>query len=147
MSRINKRRRRKVGDVYAIPLPNGKFAFGRAFRDAGIGIYHHIGKDINDLPQEEEYQFIVGIYESALKSGSWPFVENRPFKSEDEEWPPPSCIKDSLSGNFEIYYKGEIRKGTKEDCGAMEIAAVWEAEHIIDRIMGDDTWTKSLDFK
>ncbi|MFA1642151.1 Imm26 family immunity protein [Chryseomicrobium imtechense] len=143
---MTKRRRRKVGDVYAIPLPNGNFAFGRAFRDAGIGIYQHIGNDINDLPQKEEYQFIVGVYESALKSEKWPFVENRPFEREDEEWPPPSCIKDQLSGEFEIYYKGEIRNASKEECEGMEVAAVWEAEHIIDRIMGDDTWTKSLDY-
>jgi hypothetical protein len=52
---MQKRRRRKIGDVYAIPLPNNKFAFGRTFNDAGIGIYKHIGKNIEDLPKNEDY--------------------------------------------------------------------------------------------
>ncbi|TAA71993.1 hypothetical protein D2909_08290 [Planococcus salinarum] len=146
MSRMTKRRRRKVGDVYAIPLPDSTYAFGRAFRDAGIGIYRYIGNGLNDLPQDEEYQFIVGVYESALKSGEWPFVENRPFETEEKEWPPPSCIKDKRAGEYAIYYKGQIRDATEEACEGLEVAAVWEAEHIIDRILGGTSWTKSLDY-
>jgi len=63
-----KRKRLKIGDVYAIPLPNGKYAFGRKFKDAGIGIYRHIGDTITDVPQFEKYQFIFGVYDNVLKS-------------------------------------------------------------------------------
>ncbi|WP_222928522.1 Imm26 family immunity protein [Sutcliffiella horikoshii] len=66
-----KRKRIKIGDVYAIPLPNGKYAFGRIFKDAGIGIYKYIGESIEDISKEEEYQFIVGVYQYVLKSGDW----------------------------------------------------------------------------
>jgi hypothetical protein len=111
-----KRKRIKIGDVYAIPLPNGKYAFGRKFKDAGIGIYKYIGESIEDIPKDEEYQFIVGVYEYVLKSGDWTVVEYRPFKSDDEAFPPPSCIIDSISGEYSIYHNGEIRSATKSEC-------------------------------
>ncbi|PFH80666.1 Imm26 family immunity protein [Bacillus sp. AFS088145] len=136
-----KRTRRKIGNIHAIPLPNGNFAFGRTFRDASIGIYVHIGENIEDLPKIEDYQFVVGVYNDVLTSGDWPLVDYRPFKDEKEEWPPPSSIIDSISGEYSIYHKGEISKANKDDCQGLEIAAVWEAEDIIDRITGDDTWT------
>lgn len=134
------RRRLKLGDIYAIPLPNGKYAFGRAYWDGSIAIYKHIAESMDNLPEKEEYQFIVGVYEYVLKSGEWPVVANRPFDNDEDKWPPPTCVIDSISGNYSIYYKGEFRKSTKDECKGLEIAAVWGAEHIIDRIMGDDKW-------
>jgi hypothetical protein len=137
-----KRKRKKIGDVYAIPLPNKKYAFGRVFKDAGFGVYEHIGESIEDTPKSENYQFIVGVYDHALKSGEWTVVENRPFDDEDAAYPPPMCIIDSISGEYSIYHKGEIRNATKSECEGLEIAAVWDANHITDRIMGDDKWHK-----
>jgi len=137
-----KRKRIKIGDVYAIPLPNGNFAFGRIFKDAGIGIYKYIGESIEDIPKVEEYQFIVGVYEYVLKSGDWTVVENRLFKSDNEAFPPPTYIIDSISGEYSIYHKGEIRSATKSECEGLEVTAVWADNHIIDRIMGDDKWHK-----
>ena len=139
---MSKRKKVKLGDVFAIPLPNSKYAFGRRYRDASIGIYKHIGVDVNDLPQQEEYQFIVGVYDDVLKSGKWPIVDNRPFKNEEEEWPPPYYMKDPITGKYSIYHKGQDRKSTEQECKGLEVAAVWEAEHIIDRIMGSDKWNK-----
>lgn len=70
-------------------------------------------------------------------------MDNRPFKNDDEKWPPPMCIIDSISGKYSIYHKGEIRDSSKAECDGLEIAAVWEAEHIISRIMGDNKWHES----
>ncbi|MEI5906914.1 Imm26 family immunity protein [Bacillus spongiae] len=137
---MTKRRRIKVGNVYAIPLPNSNFAFGRRFKDSSIGIYEHIGEDIEDLPKEEKYDFIVGIYDDVLKSGDWPLVDNRSFRNEDDSWPPPTFIIDAISGEYSIYYKGDIQKASKEQCGGLERTAVWEGWLIIDRIMGNDSW-------
>lgn len=120
-----------IGDVYAIPMPNGKYAFGRTFKDACIAIYQHIGDDIQDIPKMENYQFTVGVYKDVLKSGQWIKVENRPFSNADEQWPPPMCVIDSISANYSIYHKGEIRPASKVECEGLEIASVWEAEHII----------------
>ena len=140
MTEKRRRRRIKLGDVYAIPLPNGKYAFGRRFKDAGIGIYKHIGQSIKDTPKTEDYQFIVGVYDSVLKSEHWTVVDNRPFESEDDAFPPPQCVIDQVYGKYSVYHKGIMRKATKAECEGMEIAAVWDEHHIIDRIMGKDKW-------
>ncbi|WDQ31103.1 Imm26 family immunity protein [Paenibacillus marchantiae] len=89
-----------MGDLYAIPLPNGIFAFGRRFKDASIAIYNYMGNTLEDKPQQENYQFIVGVYDDVLKSGDWPVVENRPFVNEEEAWPPPACVIDQLTGEY-----------------------------------------------
>lgn len=133
-----KRKRYKLGNVYAISLPNGKFGFGRTMEDAGFAVYKHLGENEIDTPQEEEYQFIVGVYRHALKG--WTIVENRPFKSDEEAYPPPSCAIDAISGQYRIYHRGEFRDATREECEGLETAAVWDASHIVDRIMGDDKW-------
>ena len=139
---MKKQQRTKLGNVYAIPLPDGRFGFGRLFQDGAIAIYKHIGQSIEDVPQSEEYDFIVGVYRDVLTCGDWPVIENRPFGNEEESWPPPAYIWDSLSGKYKQYYKGEITPSTKAACKGLEIAAVWASNHIIDRIMGDDKWQR-----
>lgn len=140
---MKKKNKVLLGDVYSIPLPDGKFAFGRIFNDASIAIYTHIGKVIDDLPQCEEYQFVVGIYRNLLDSGAWTVVDHRPFCNQDESWPPPNYCYDIISKKFSIYYKGEFLPSTEDECKGLEQAAVWDANHIVDRIMGDDKWNKN----
>ncbi|MCF6409724.1 Imm26 family immunity protein [Pseudalkalibacillus salsuginis] len=70
-----KSRRLKIGDVYAIPLPNEKYAFGKVFK-AGFGIYEHIGDSIEDLPEKEVFQFNVSVYKDVLTSGKWEIVDS-----------------------------------------------------------------------
>jgi hypothetical protein len=132
-------KRIKVGNLYGIPLPNGKLAFGRLMRDGGIAIYKHIGIDVIDVPAGEEYQFIVGIYKTDINKDLI-YIKNIPFENEELEWPPPSYIYDSISEKYEIYHKGEIHPSCREKCIGLEATAAWHTHHIIDRIMGDDKW-------
>jgi hypothetical protein len=87
-------------------------------------------------PINSAFAFIVGLYDDILKSGIWPIVSHEPFSSVEAEWPPPACIKDVISGGYSIFHKGEIRTSTKSECVGLETAAVWDADHVIDRIMG-----------
>lgn len=137
-----RKRRVKLGDIYAIPLPNGMYAFGRVLKDAGIAIYKYTSNNIKDIPVSEEYQFIVGVYKDVLQNGIWTVVSNRPFNNEEESWPPKQYIYDKINGSYSIYYKGEITPSTQEECQGLERAAVWDEHHIVDRIMGDDKWHK-----
>ena len=127
--------RRLLGDVYQFKLPNNKYAFGRIFKDACIAIYNEISDDPSNLPEEEAYLFIVGIYDYVLESDDWVVVANRPFENDEDAWPPPMYIKDQLTGEYRIYHKGKMRGATKEQCEGLEEAAVWNDEHIIERIM------------
>ncbi|WP_217504690.1 hypothetical protein [Paenibacillus taichungensis] len=69
-----------------------------------------------------------------------PVVEYRQFADEEEAWPPPASVIDKISGEYLIYHKGEMRPSNSKEYKGLEIAAVWEAHHIVDRIMGDDKW-------
>jgi len=142
---MSKRRRRiKVGDVFAIPLPNTKYAFGKVFKDGGFGIYEHIGDNINDYRDKEEFQYNLSVYKDILTSDKWEVVDNRPFPTDEAAYPPPKYIRDPISGEYSIYYKGKIRKSNQAECEGLEVAAVWDEHHIIDRIMGDDKWHRDL---
>ncbi|KEZ48578.1 Imm26 family immunity protein [Metabacillus indicus] len=135
-----KKRRVKVGNVHAIPLPNNKYAFGKVYKDGCIGIYKQIGNSIDDVPKDEEFNFIVGVYQDILKSGKWPLVAFKEFPSEDAAWPPKMCVIDTISNTYSIYFKGEFYPATHEECKNLELAAAWDEEHIIDRILGSNRW-------
>lgn len=130
-----KRIRPKVGDIFQIPLPDGRFAYGKVFWDASVGIYRKVFDEPTEPPIRSRFAFIVGLYDDILKSGVWPIVGHEPFASEEDTWPPPNYIKDIISGEYSIYHKGEIRPSTKEECRGLEEAAVWDAHHVIDRIV------------
>ena len=128
----------KVGSILQIPLPDNRFAFGKLYQDSCIAIYEEIAASPNSIPQEEKFQFIVGVYSDVL--ASWAVVDFKPFACEADSWPPPMYILDPISGEYSIYYQGESIPSTKEQCKDLEEAAVWDVHHIIDRIMGEDKW-------
>ncbi|MCB2362509.1 Imm26 family immunity protein [Clostridium estertheticum] len=136
-------KRIRLGDVYAIPLPDGRYAFGRLFKENSIAVYRHSGINLDDISKEEDYRFVVAVYKDVLQDGKWIIVGNRTFKN-DEAWPPPKYIIDKMNGKYSIYYKGEIIHSTRDKCIGLEVASVWDAHHIIDRIMGEEKWTKIL---
>jgi hypothetical protein len=133
---VTKKKRPKVGSVVEIPLPTGKYAYGRLYEDAGIGIYRKISVRPGNPPVgSRDFLFVVGVYEDVLTSGKWPVVGEDSFPSGEDTWPPPSCIIDPISGEYSIYRHGKITPALPEECQGLEIAAVWGANHIVDRIL------------
>lgn len=135
-----KKRKLKLGDVYKIPLPDGRFAYGRLFKEFTLGIYKDILEEGKVLPSNEKYMFFVGVYKDLLQDGEWTVIENRPFLTDDDAWGPPLCVIDKLSGKYSMYLRGQIIPSTKEACEGLEQAAAWDRNHVIDRIMGDTKW-------
>ncbi|MBD5426469.1 MAG: hypothetical protein HDR38_02795 [Treponema sp.] len=102
-------------------------------------------EDMHDIPDFTQIDFYVSVYNDVLTDCLWPKVTNVPFKDDEENYPPNTYIEDQMKpGNYEIYDKktGEIRKATKQECLGMEETAVWDRNHVVDRLMGIDTWTK-----
>lgn len=129
-------RRIKIGDVYAIPLPNGLYAYARVFKDAGFGVYNKLGDTLNpEIDEEWKYQFIISVFKDLLQDGQWIYVKNIPFRQKDEEWPPKRYIRDPISNSYSIYYKGEIKSSSVEECIGLEYAEVWDRELVVNRIM------------
>lgn len=135
-------RRKKVGDIYAILLPNGKYAFARLLRDLNVGIYNHLGENAQDIPNEDSYMFIVGVYKFVLNE--WVYVLHRPFPCSEDEFPPPRCVVDVIGKKYYIYNNGKMTLSDRETCCSLERVAAWDNNQLIDRIMGDNKWQDSF---
>ena len=135
-----KKIRPKIGDVFQITLPNSKYAYGRVYKDASIGIYKYLSDEPNSPPiGSRDFLFIVGMYNDLLKTGELPIIGQDKFTSEESAWPPPTFIKDPISGAYSIYYQGLIRDAKVGEWIALECAAVWDLNHIIERILHEMT--------
>lgn len=130
----------RIGDIFQVPLPDGRFAYGKVFRDASVGIYETIFNTPANLPIQSSFAFIVGLYDDILKSGTWPIIGHEPFGSTDEEWPPPHFIKDVISGEYSLYHKGVICPSSEAECCGLEQAAVWDADDVIARILRSEQY-------
>jgi len=128
----------RVGDIFEVPLPNGRFAYGKVLRDASVGIYDTVFDTRTAPPIKSSFAFVVGLYEYILADGTWPIVGHEPFESTDGEWPPAYFIKDSISGDYSRYYKGIITPSSETECSGLEQAAVWDADDIVRRIVDND---------
>jgi hypothetical protein len=132
--------RRKVGDVYAVTLPDGRYAFGRLMEDTGMQFFDHTSPRQDADISKLEIKFTVNVYNSEFKSPSLVFIKNVPFANEDDAWPPKTYMHDPIYKKYSIYYKGEFTPSTKEECNGLEPMAVWGLDHIIDQITGKRDW-------
>ena len=129
------KKRVQVGDVLAIPLDDGRFAFCRVLKDASIGVYDYVVATPETLPPlDMSYAFVVGVYTDVLTSGEWPRVLRKPIPNEESAWPPPYVVRDVISGKVSIYHQGVMRPASSEECQGLEPAAIWDKEHILERI-------------
>lgn len=140
--RANRRRRKRPGDIYAISLPDHTYRFVRVLNSAAIGIYRQKSTTIQDVPLEDDYEFYLYVYDHAFKE--WTFITHKRFETEEESWPPPFCLVDALTFRGSIFYHGKISPCKFEECKDLETLAIWDTHHLVDRLMGDESWTKSL---
>lgn len=134
-----------MGDIYEIPLPNGKNAYGRLYREYVLAICKDRCTSIDELQLSEDYDFYVGVYKDLLQDGEWKIVGNKKFENDEDSWAPPQCVVDAITKIGSLYYKGEIIPCTYEECKSLEIVAAWDRQHVIDRLMGDVNWMEFLD--
>ena len=139
-----KRKRIRVGNVYAIPLPDGSYGFARMHLDSTLGFYKQRKDKIEDFDENDEYEFFVGVYYDLLTDGLWPFLKNVPFQSIEDSYPPDMCVVDALTGELSLYRMGEIMEAPYEVCKDLEVVAAWDRNHIEDRLMGDDRWHRDM---
>ena len=138
------RRRLKLGDIYEIPLPNGQNAYGRLYKEYTLAIYKKRGISVEDLDSSEDYEAFIGVYKDLLQDGEWKVVGNRPFAEKEEAWPPPKVVVDAITNRGSLYYKGVITPCSYEECKDLEVVAVWDRHHVVDRLMGIDKWEKTI---
>jgi len=135
-----KRQKRVVGSFIKIKLPNGKYSYGRILEKANYAFYDFVTDDDNaDLEQigKQKVLFIVAVYDDAVTSGRWIIIGKLPLEP-DLQMLPLKFIQDKLNpDNFELYdpNTGKTKKAYRQDCNGLERAAVWEPDHVEDRIV------------
>ena len=124
-----KRQKYKLGSIVAIPLPDGRFAFGRVFRDFDFAIYRLVVDQIPDVSQvvHQPIAFFHSGTDDGIKKGLWPVIGELPFADPEEAWGPTkaTCYRWSTNewtmGVPKISHKGETLTATLEQVQGLEI--------------------------
>jgi hypothetical protein len=117
--------KRRLGDVIEVPMPRGRFAYGRLYRDAQVAFYRARTTEPGTPPiGSRDFDFVVGVSDGALKEVR--VVGFDPFDTGESDWPPPMSIRDPISGGYSIYHRGEVRPSTVSEASGLERAAVWD---------------------
>jgi len=144
----------REGSLLRIGLEDGANAFARVLPNSQIALYDILVPQIDTLSSHNVFSakilWKLTVMKSALISGRWPVMDYRPLESELTA-PVEYFIRDQLTGRYSIYRSsdGYTRGSTFEECKELEAAAVWEAEHIEDRIRDHfagrpNTWAEQL---
>lgn len=151
---IRNRQTRKVGAFVKIRLDKKWHTYARILEEAAFAFYDC--RTNKELSLEEicskPILFITAVYKSAVTKGRWKKVGYLPLEPHLKE-SPKFFIQDALDPTkFFIYHKGEITPATREECEGLECEAVWEAEHVEDRLRDyyagrPNIWFESLKIK
>jgi len=128
-----------VGALVRIDLHDGNNGFGRVLGHSEIAFYDkRIAStdqvDVDDVVRSPVL-FVVSVMDSAIGSRRWPVIGVRALEAALRE-PREYFLKDKLSGKFSKYRgdTGSMREATFEECRRLECAAVWDPEHVEDRL-------------
>ncbi len=131
---------RKEGAFFEIVLSNGKFSYGRVLPKANYAFYDiYEDQRLTDIKEIEtrEILFIISVYKFAITKNRWKQIASKELESKLQTLP-LKFIEDILHpGNFELYNPntGKTDSVTKDKCLGLERAAVWEPEHVEERII------------
>ena len=132
----------KSGDIFEIYLDGGVTAYAQALEEPEFAFYKlsPMVYDINHL------MFRIWVNRSAIKD--WKKIGNKPIASDLKE-EIPRFKKDIISGNYSIYISGIEKEASFDQVKNMECAAVWEGNHVKDRLSDHlsnrkNIWLESL---
>ena len=137
-----KNTRRKSGQIVRINLHDDSFVYARVLNEPLVAFYGKIyRKEIEDFSELEAVPivFTLMVMNHAVTKGRWPVVAKAPLPSQLEV-APRFCKQDARTGALTIYHEvSELaphyeRPAKVGECDGLEVAAVWEPEHVEDRL-------------
>jgi len=133
------KQRRTIGAIVEIDLGDGYYSYARILDYASFAFYdilsaERVGtiKQITDKP----ILFTLAVYNDVVSSGHWVKIGTVPLPHSLQTLP-TQFIQDALHpGRFELYYpnSGKIQPVPKEACEGLERCAVWDANHVEERL-------------
>ncbi len=152
-----KRQQRTVGAILRIDLEDGYYNYAQIL-EFGVAFFDIHVKEAEleslDILLEKPILFIVEVYNDVITRGRWIKVGKLPIR-EDLKILPMKFIQDALNPQFfELYNPntGEITPSTREACEGLERSAVWDSNHVEDRLRDyyagrPCSWVESLKIK
>lgn len=146
-----KKQRRCEGDVVAIDLGEQHgFAYARVLPEPLVGFYDFRSADMVN-PDELEPRSIflrLWVMNHAITSGRWEVIGNLPLEPTLLE-DPVFFKQDPIDKSISLYQGGREWPAEIDDWRPLERAAVWEPEHIEDRLRDHflgrpNRWEQSL---
>jgi hypothetical protein len=126
----------KLGDVVAIPLPNGKYGYGRQCEDV-LAVYNKTTDSMLSLEEigNLEEAFRIPFHEPT-DHPRWIYLGKLPFRPDEDTWGPPRYIKDTVTeGVYRIYFRGRIRPAAKEEIAGLGPATSYPDSKVEMRIL------------
>ena len=138
-----------LGSVMAIPLPDGRFAYAKAFNDSTFGIYDLVSNGLLPIADviHNRFSFYQASTDVAIKSGEWTVIGAEPFADEDSTWPPPQAtcyVRETnewtMGGIPRVDQRGQMRVATLDEVRGLDIMSVCHrpellVERIVDRLI------------
>jgi hypothetical protein len=139
--------RRREGDFVVIDLGDSKHSYAQVAAEPLMLFFD--GRFANDLP----VLFRLWVSNYAITRGRWPIICRGSLAPENEE-EPFFYKQDAITGKLALYHSSFAqtnweRPATFAECEALECAAIWEPEHVEDRLRDHyagqpNRWLESL---
>ena len=156
---VQKRTRRMVGQVVEIDLGDGLKAYGRVLEEPLLAFYDKLVRDgvLPPLTEVADWPvaFKIWVMNHAITKGRWKVIGSLPL-SADMQVRPGFFKQDAMNGRLSIYDYDAApnyeRPASRAECETLECAAVWDPEHVEDRLRDHfagrpSKWTESLRIK
>jgi hypothetical protein len=127
------------GSILEINIKNQYYTYAQILDKGGYVFFdYNSEKRLTDFSvlEDKPILFIICVYDDVIKQGHWPIVGKMNIRK-NLNTQPMQFIQDALHPDrFEFYNPntGESTPATREKVKGMERAAVWEANHVEDRI-------------
>jgi hypothetical protein len=140
MAGTNKRVRRREGDVLRIDLGDERHSYAQVAAEPLIVFFD--GAYTEDLAPEQAVRlpvlFRLCVMNQAVTRGFWPVIGRQALAPENEQ-EPFFFKQDVVTGNLALYHSSFAstnweQPATLSECEGLENAAVWDPEHVLDRL-------------
>jgi len=138
-----KRVRRRPGQIVRVELGQGTCSYARVLNEPLVTFYDLLCGTTQEVSLEEVMSspvaFTLMVMNHPITRGRWPVI-GRVSLPPELKVPPAFCMQDSATGRLSIYqevpelaphYERPAKAG---ECAGLEAAAVWEPEHVEDRL-------------
>ena len=149
-----KRQRRTAGALLSVPLGDGTHCYALTLPEADFAFFDLRSDSVQESTNvlSRPILFRVAVHKSAWATGRWPEISNVEVPGDLLE-PQPTFMQDAIDPErFSIYLAGHIRPASRAECEGLERCAVWDPEHVEDRLRDHfagkpNVWVESLRLK